>query len=429
MNWSSQIALVAGTYDPVLVVLTVVATAYLLSYLLLKWLSGRYGFVTGMPYVVLGALLVPVMGWLPVEVMEGFDPLVGLATGAVALAAGLGVDAAKFGEQRGTTLKLGLTVTAVTLAVVVGVPWLVLQYLWEPPMNSALWLPVLGLLGAMGLVADSRPVEALAKYMNLEGEVAVEKAMKVAWVSTLGAVVFLGVVFSLYNPGPQWAGPVANGALWLGVQIVTGVVLGVVGGALVEMRPEDDRLLTVLLGVLVTASMAAYVTTMSIVFVNFVAGVVLINMSSESLRVRGMLEGAMGPLYVLLLFFLGTLWVVETLPAWLYVAVGIYVGLRVVGRYLGAAAYRPKLSGYRPEPGMYRAWIAPGALTAALVLDFSFAFGDQPEMATMISALVLVVVAEELVSFALVRGWLIESADVETMGSSKRRRDRWRAGR
>ena len=408
-------------YGSIFVVLGVVATAYLLSYLLLQWLSQRYGFVTGVPYIVLGIVAVPVTGWLSPEMMQTVEPLVALAVAAVALAAGLQINAKNLVDRESTTVKLALTVAAVTLVMVVVVPFVGLSR-WPPPLEDAIWLPALLALGAIALVADGRPLKALAAHLELD-EDAVDQAGEVAWLSTMLAVLIFGVAFSIYNPGEPWRGGGLDAGLWLVAHLAAGGVFGAVGGAMIQARPDDDRVLTILVGVVLTAGALAYVTTLSIVFVNFVAGVVLINMSGESLRFRQMLDSANSPLYVLLLFFAGTMWTVG-LPPWVYAAVAVYLVLRVLGRLLGVAAYRPRLSGYRPEPGMYRALIAPGALTAAMILDFGFGFGHgQFEAATIVvSGFVLILIAEEVISFVLLRGWLIDISDV---GSARHSTSPW----
>ena len=403
----------------ILVALAGVATAYLLSFLLLGWLTRQYGFVTGVQYVVLGMLVVPLTGWIPLEALQTFEPIVGLATGAVGLTVGLRVSRRRLAELTGTTVKLAMSVVSVTLGLVVLLPLLGL-YHWGDPGTSDYWIPAILALGAMALVADWRQVAALANFFNVE-ETTITKARNLAWLSTTAAVVCFGVLFSYFNPGPQWFGDFSNMGIWLAAHVVAGGVVGAIGGSLVQTRPDDDRILTILLGVVITASALAYVTTLSIVFVNFVAGIILINMSSESLRIRGMLDSANAPLYILLLFIVGTIWSAGT-SATALIIIGAYLALRLIGRIAGVAAYRPRLSGYRPEPGIHRVLWAPGALTAAMIVDFSFGFSDLESMDTVISAFVLILIAEEVVSFILARGWMIDVSDADP---SRRRSSPW----
>ena len=399
-------------HGPILVLLGVIASAYLLSYLLLQSLSQRYGFITGVPYVVLGIITVPAAGWLTAETVAQFEPLIAMAVAAVALSAGLQVDAQKLAAQKSSTVKLALTVIGATMVMVIAIPLLGIQR-WSPPMERAIWFPALLTLGALALVSDGRPVRALAAHLGLDDEESIERARHVAWLSTIAGIGVFGLAFSIYNPGEAWRGDGLDVAAWLLAHLFAGGLLGAIGGALIQVRPDDDRVLTILLGLVATAAALAYATTLSVVFVSFLAGVILINMSSESLRFQQMLDSANPPLYVLLLFFVGTLWAVG-LPPWVYAAVGGYLVLRTAGRLAGVALYRPRLSGDRPEPGLWRGLLAPGALTAAMILDFGFQFSQFEAASAVITGFVLILIAEELLSFVLLRGWLIDIADVET---------------
>ena len=412
-------------YGHLLAVLGTVAVAYLLAYLLLNWLTRRYGFVTGAPYVLAGIIAVPATGWISDATIETFEPLVALVVGGVALAAGLSFSGARLVDQKGPTVKLALSVSVATVAMVVGVPLLVTMQ-WSVPVAAGEWMPALLVLGALGLVADGRPVRAIADYLQLDRDVT-EQASKIAWLSTGIAVVVFGVAFSVYNPGPTWFDTAADPAIWLVAHLLAGASLGLIGGVLMHVRPDDDRLVTIALGVTFTASTLAYVTTLSIVFVNFVVGVVMINASSEALRVKKMIDEAAGPLYVLLLFVAGTLWTVGLEP-WVYMAVLVYLVVRFVGRYLGVVLYRPRLSGLRPEPGLHRALLAPGALTAAMIVDFALGFAVLEMTAMFVAAFVLILIAEEVLSYILARGWLIDIAEVGSSSSAAGGWYGWKGG-
>ena len=423
---ADEVVLELGRHEQILVLLGIVATAYLLSYLLLRWLAGRFGFVTAAPYVVLGAVVAASADGVGQVVLESMEPLLALAVGVAGLVAGLGVNLKSLRDEEGTTVKLALTVVAATVAMVVVIPWVALNR-WGPALSEGMsWAPVVLMLGAVALVADGRPVAALARYLRLELE-AVEQAQRLARLSTLMGLLLFGILFVVANPGPGIHDSSLDDLLWLAAHLGVGVVLGFVGGTLMQARPADDRMLTILLGLVVTASGLAYVTTLSIVFVNFVVGLVLINVSSESLRLKKILDDAHGPAYILLLFFAGTLWTVE-IPAWGYLGILAFVVLRFLGRWLGTTLYRPRLSGFRPKPGIHQALLAPGALTAALILDFSFTFDGLQFAGVVVSALVVILLIEELLGYFLTRGWLIEISTVEANRRSTSPWGDWKGG-
>ena len=402
-----------------------VVVAYLLAYLSLGWLTRRYGFVTGAQYVLVGMLVVPFTGWLDTETFRGVEALMAIAVGAVGLTAGLAVNRQRLKDQQGRRVRLALTVAGVTLLLVTVVPLLAV-FQWMPEDGRTPWVAGLMILGAVALVADGRQLEALAGFFEVD-EAAVSDALELCWLSTSLALLWFGVSFSVLDPGIEIFGGPADGGAWLAIHLLVGAVIGAVGAALIEERPDDDRALTILIGVVVTASATAYATGLSIVFVSFVTGVVLIQLSSEALRLKTMVQGAHVPIYILLLFVAGTFWTTGMEPVG-YGIVAAYLVLRWLGRVLGVALYRPRLTGHRPPPGVHRTLWAPGALTAAIVLDVAIGFSEVEHIGTLVSALILILIAEEVIAYALSRGWMIDISDVGTGRQTSSPWGDWRGG-
>ncbi|MBA2661702.1 MAG: hypothetical protein H0U74_05365 [Bradymonadaceae bacterium] len=407
-----------GDQSRVLVLLAVVAGAYLISYLLLGWLTRRFGLVMGVQYILLGIAIGPAFSVLDSATLAGFEPLVALAVGAMGMLAGLEFNVRRLAVQEGRALKIASLVTVATLLLVVGVPMLFLhtqlgaENLWR-------WMPIVLGIGAISLVADPRHLAGLLSYFEVDNPVS-ELANNVNWLCTVLAVLVFGILFCAYNPGTTILAEHLGWVQWLVAHIAVGTILGTICGALVQLRPDDERLMTILIGTVVLASGLAYTTTLSLVFVNFIAGFVIINMSDEAMRVQRMFVNLERPLYVILLFFVGT-GLVWNVSVWVYVLVLVYLVLRYLGRWAGVMLYRPSVSGFRPDPGIHRALWAPGGLSAAMILDFFGVFGEVLYADAAMTGFIAVLIASEIVAFILARGWVIDISDV-----TSDRRDRKR---
>lgn len=409
----------AAGEDPlgsVLVLLAIVSGAYLFSYLVLKWAARRFGWVSGVQYVVLGVLLGPVFGVLTPEHLTSFTPVLILGSGAVGLMVGLELNLRRRRRQDDRILRITAMSTLVTLLFVVGLPALALTYWFSVP-PADFWF-YLSLLGALALVADPFPVVALGKFLGVR-EDALELATGLGWLSSIVAILVFGLLFFFFNPADALVPGRWEALQWFAGHIALGAILGAIAGAFIQMNLADDRLLTILGAVIILASGIAHVAGMSVVFVNFIAGAVIIQMSSEALRVERIFAAVNRPLYILLLFFVGTLWVADV-DAWVYVLVALYLGLRYLGRILGVFAYRPRLSGRKPEPGVHRALWAPGALTAAMIIDASQTFSHVPYAGELATGLVMILIGSEIVSHLLIRGWLIDIADTSSRRAPSR---------
>lgn len=403
-----------------------VVTSYLLAYLLLTWLTKRYGFVSGVFFVVLGILVVPLMGWLEAEILHGLEAVLSVGIGAVAFTAGLSMNRRRLKDQDSNRVKLALTVVGVTILLVAVLPLIGVSR-WVPEGEQLPWVVGLLVLCSIALVADGRQLMALADFFDVD-ETQFSDAVELCWLTTSLGILGFGLFMAAMSPGVTIDGGYLDMGLWLLVHLAVAGILGGLGAALMDVRPDDDRALTILLGVLISASAAAFAMGLSIVFVCFVAGAVMINLSSESLRLKTMLEGAHVPLYILLLFLAGTFWTPGMAPVG-YALIAGYLVLKLFGRALGVALYRPRLSGNRPQPGLHRALWAPGALTAAMILDFGIQFSALDQIHTILSALVLILIAEEVIAYGLSRSWMIDISDAARRRQTTSPWGDWRGGR
>ena len=79
-------------YQNILLILAVIGVAYLISHLLLDRIQRRFGIVTGVEYIVLGAVVGPAFGLLDHASLEQFTPAVVLGTGSLGLITGIRLD-------------------------------------------------------------------------------------------------------------------------------------------------------------------------------------------------------------------------------------------------------------------------------------------------------------------------------------------------
>src|SRR5699024_9019617 len=123
---------------------------------------------------------------------------------------------------------------------------------------------------------------------------------------------------------------------WLGIHLLLGIVLGLVFATFLGRDFSDDKLITVFMGMVIFTSGFAYYLHLSPIFVNFVLGVVLINVGRHVDNVQKRLLAIRRPLYIILFFFAGAGWALQAEPIWGYALVLAYMGLRFIGRLVGS---------------------------------------------------------------------------------------------
>jgi hypothetical protein len=386
-----------------LVLIIVVATAYLATHLLYEWLAKRLLIVSGAEYLVLGILLGPqVTGVIPIEAAESFGPIIVLGIGWIGLTVGMQFYLPRLVRITGLTFRLAVIESLVTLGVVGGALWWALPALG---LTSEFWAIVPALaLGAIAVASTPAGLDIALRdrkkrepvVNQLETSLGVNAFVAIATVGILFAWVHRAPVNALRPPTPtEWA-------------VIT-VGVGVLGGSLFHLflgeERKVDRLVVSLGGAVILASGTAAYLNVSPLLATLVIGIVLVNTSRGRDELRSVLAGAERPFYYVLLLLAGLSWRPTT--SWTVIAViALYLVTRTSTKVY-ATRWSTRWNGATGQLGhdWGKALIGQGRLTVAMALDYArrpeLPIGDVVFTAALASVLLTEFAAARLVRAAL----------------------------
>ncbi len=432
-----------GDLEFLLLLVGIVGLAYLVAHLLLERVARRFGIVTGVEYIVLGAIIFQfiIAPLFPAEsgatalektrqILEQLRPILVLGTGSVGLLLGSYLDFRHRDPPSTSALRTGAIMSLTTLTTVVALPAAAIWYVYSASLVSQI-TPVLLCVGAIALVAGDAPIRSMVSFLGAEGS-APRIATDASRMCSSFAIVVFGLLFCLDNSGPFVMQGQYAWIEWLAIHLVLGGALGLVFSVFIQQDLPDDQLLTVVIGMVVFTSGIAYELELSPIFFNFLTGVVFFNTCQYGGDVRSRLESIKHPLYIVLFLFTGA-YLDLSVTLWAYALAVPYLFVRMAGRWLGDLFSNalPGREGMVPHLG--RALIAPGGLSAAMALDFltvynnrygvdagPFLSASQDDVAIIYAGLVAAIVISEIVAYLMIRQWLIDTADVS---SNRIRRD------
>jgi hypothetical protein len=198
---------------------------------------------------------------------------------------------------------------------------------------------------------------------------------------------------------------------WAALSVGTGGLLGVTVVALTSYRLSDDEHLLVLLGTVLTGAGLALYLSLSPLFVNAVAGVVIANLAGhrplavlQSLLVRG--DRAV---YVLFLLLAGAQW--QPQGATVFALALLYVVLRTAGKMAGGwAGFRGRVDDATSR-SVGAGLLSHGGLAVAVVVNLQQVHDGRSAVIDVVTTLVLVgVVVSEFVSPGILRRLLSQEA-------------------
>ncbi len=386
-----------------LVLILVVATAYLATHLLYEWLAKRLLIVSGAEYLVLGILLGPqVTGVIPVEAAESFGPIVVLGTGWIGLTVGMQFYLPRLVRTTGLTFRLAVIESLATLGLVTGVLWWALP---ELGLTSQFWAIVPALaLGAFAVASTPAGLD-IALRDRKRREPVVGQLETSLGVNAFVAILTTGLLFAWVHRAPASNMRPPTPTEWA---VIT-VGIGVLGGTLFHLflgeERQVDRLVVSLAGAVILASGTAAYLNVSPVLATMVIGIVLVNTSRGRSELRSVLAAAERPFYYVLLLLAGLSWRPST-SATVFAVLALFLITRTLSKVY---ATRVATQWNNATPMLGRDWgkalIGQGRLTVALALDYArrpeLPIGDVVFTAALASVLLTEFAAARLVRAAL----------------------------
>lgn len=386
-----------------LVLILVVATAYLATHLLYEWLAKRLLIVSGAEYLVLGVLLGPqVSGVIPVEAAESFGPIVVLGTGWIGLTVGMQFYLPALVRTSGLTFRLAVIESLVTLGVVTGALWWVLPRLG---LTTEFWAIVPALaLGSIAVASTPAGLD-IALRDRTRREPVVGQLETSLGVNAIVAVLTMGILFSWVHRAPVMGLRPPTPTEWAVITVGVGVLGGMLFHLFLGEERQVDRLVVSLGGAVILASGTAAYLNVSPVLATVVIGMVLVNTSRGRSELRSVLAAAERPFYYVLLLLAGLSWRPST-SATVIAVVAVYLVSRTATKVY---ATRAATSWNNATPALGRDWgkalIGQGRLTVALALDYArrpeLPIGDVVFTAALASVLLTEFAAARLVRAAL----------------------------
>ncbi len=399
-------------FQDILVLLTVISVAYMMTHLFLERIQRRFGLVSGVEYIILGVLIGPGLGLLDASTLSKFTPALVLGTGSLGLMAGMHMNFKRFEALDFEALRVGLWISMITLVIMVILPLLGL-YLLTDAETTLRWMRVFLAIGAIAMVADASPVQSLRHFMGAQGS-ATDAAIRVAKYSSVMAVFSFGMIFCMFDHETVFLPEGFRMVEWFIVHLLLGGTLGLVFAQFLRQDLDEDKSLAVIIGVVIFTSGIAYYLRLSPVFVNLVLGIVLANLTKRHEQVALKLRHVKRPLYIVLFFFAGATLSFDT-PIWAYFLAIPYIFLRSIARTAGgiiAMRTTPSQLGTFRIPALGRVMLAPGALSVALLLDFDSIYGTFTTSSILYGGALVAILLSEMISYIRTRSWLLDHTDV-----------------
>jgi len=294
----------------VLTLILMIAVSYLLAHLILERIQQRFLVVTGLEYVLLGAVLGPTVfpQFTILHDLDRLAPLIAFATGWVGLL--YGVQLKTFGGLRSDplALRVGMMQAAVVGA---GVALLFFGFVesgfWYEPMPfREAWIAA-GTVGcASAAMTDTATRILRSRHPHLESSRLLSLIRNTSEVSSVLAILGSGVLFCIHHEGVT-LGIRPGASDWVLLTCGIGITLGLLFSFYLGSEDNTNHRFLVLTGILIFAAGISFFLSLSALAINLLLGVILVN-SKQGAHISKTLESTRKPTMLMLLVFAGALW-------------------------------------------------------------------------------------------------------------------------
>ncbi len=370
-----------------ILLLGLVVFAFAISRVLTRY-AARYFVVSGVEYILLGALLGPVTFVLERDVLLSFAPLIQLLLGLLGFVQGLRLREL-FAKPRAL---IGGTISALLVIVVTGAACLVvIEAIGEAaqvvtygslPLGDRLLtvaaapdnLRLAGTIGCCAAVSSPVLISDSARVLRARGpaRTALEVQGQVSQVVALA--VFGGILASARAAETAAEYQISVGLWALGITLF-GLVAGVLFVLFIGSERDEMRIYIAAVGVVTFASGIGVALDVSPLVVNLLAGACVSLYPNHARHVEHTITRLRHPSLVLIRVFAGAAWVGVRGLAWLLPP--LYATVRLGTRWLtGRLVLRPGPN--RPRvPRLGLGLVGQGGFAVAIALSFALSFPDR----------------------------------------------------
>ena len=352
--------------SPALVLLAIIALAYLATHVAFDWLARRFHLVSGVEYLILGILLGPyASNVLSPADLQSFSPLITLSVAWFGAAVGTRLVIRNLVAIPALHYRLAFGEALITLFMVVLAELAAIQLLFDLRWQVA-FVPALA-LGAIAVSSTTLGIDVVMKSFKREAPIL--RLIEVgALVDALVAILAIGILLCIDRPSSVSAASSFTPTEWVAITLGIGVIGGALFHLFVGAERHTDRLFVALAGTLILASGAAAYLELSPLMTAMIVGAMLINTSQSHAEIESVISQGERPFYFVMLIFAGASWN-PTAASWLPVA--LFLPARALGK-VGGARLSARLARVLPlvGPGWGWALFGQGGLALALALDY-----------------------------------------------------------
>ncbi len=407
---------------PLIVFLIILILGYVSTNLIFSKIQSRFYVPSGIEYIFLGILIGPSFSnWInntfqisypqiiTNDILLQLSPGISAAIGFVGLAYGLKFKIKNLSKLEPEYFRLTFADISFSLILIGGGSFAILYYIFFNGKNLLEIIAAAYALSVMGGVTSHFVIDAVVKRYKLTGKIS--SALKNASILNVNFNIFIyGILFSLIHLGASNKVNLSP-TEWVVISLLLAVVIGILFFIFIGREQDENKLFVAVLGIALFTSGVAYFLNFSPLYMNFILGVILTNLSKISDKIDASLNRLLHPFGILIVIMAGFYWV----PASQWVFAAAVIGFIVLRFYTKKiAGYLAYKSSFDPEKLHFeigRGLFSSDIIVAAMVIDYLNVYQNQ-FTPIVVSCVLSSLIFYSIVGFTTTKNYLIDVGEI-----------------
>ncbi len=402
--------------------LLILLTGYLGTGLVLRKISSRNFFPSGMEYLILGLLLNPGLYYFlssnltfdifsPInnEILSKMAPVISGVTGLIGLYWGMKFSLVELLKTNREQIRVAIYDTVLSTVIIGSAAFAFFYYFIDTTNNLLEILLASYALAVIGSMSSPYVIQKFREKYDINRKLS-DSLNSATRFSLFFSLIMFGAIFSFYNfntrPTMQLT-PIEFFTVSIGIAISIGILFFIFLG-----RESDTRKIFVgILGITMLGSGIAYYLGLSPLFLCFILGILLGNLSRIKEKVIDTIERLISPLSIVLTIYAGIIWVIpNSTVAW--VVILLFPVIKVIAKFVThKIAFIAAFEKDRVHSGQGIIFLSSDILVFALLINYATVFNNQYTPIIM-SAIILNVFTLGFSSSFFTKRFLVESSEI-----------------
>ncbi len=407
---------------PLIVFLIILILGYVSTNLVFNKIQSRFYVPSGIEYIFLGILIGPAFSnWVTKtfqlnypdivthDILLQLSPGISAAIGFVGLAYGLKFKLKDLSKIEPEHFRLTFADLSFSIIIIGGASFGILYYTFFNGKNLLDIIAASYALSVMGGVTSHFIIEAVINRYNINGKVSAA-LNNVSVLNVNFNILIYGILFSVIHLGASDKIKLTP-TEWIVISILLAVIIGILFFIFIGREQDENKLFVAVLGIAIFTSGVAYFLNFSPLYMNFILGVILTNLSKISDKIDASLNRLLRPFGILIVIMAGFYWLPAT--QWVFVAAVLsFIILRFYTKKIaGYLAYKSSFDQDKLHFEIGRGLFSSDIIVAAMIIDYINVYQNQ-FTPIVISCVLSSLIFYSIIGFSTTKNYLIDVGEI-----------------